>query len=454
MNPSSMYDPLFSTSEVSRLLSDREFFRAMLLFERALSESLELTSEVPSGAASALAQIDVDQLDLPAICQDGASAGNLCIPFVKALTAVVKRVDPEAAAYVHWGATSQDVIDTALLLQLRSVWRAIERDLSSTCEALAHRVVELRHTVMPGRTWLQQGPPVTMGFKMATWLDALQRHRVRMAEAAPRIFSLQFGGAVGTLAPLGKHGPEVAQLLADRLQLTLPSISWHTQRDRIAEFSTLLAMIVGTLGKMARDVSLLMQTEVGEFLEPVAEGKGGSSTMPHKRNPVGCAVMLSASIRTPALTSTILSAMVQEHERGLGGWHAEWETVAEITRLAAGSLANALEIARDGRTETIAMQHNLIFLKDVTMAEAASFLLARRIGKAQAHHILEKASRCAVEAGTSLLLQLQTEPEVTKHCSLAELEEAMSPATYLGATHAFINAVLEKERLWNSDASH
>jgi 3-carboxy-cis,cis-muconate cycloisomerase len=439
-----MYDPLFGTTEATHALADRAFFRAMLRFEQALSAALEATGEVPAGAAAALAQVDADALDYAQIALDGAAAGNVCIPFVKALTVAVARIDVEAAAYVHWGATSQDVIDTALLLQLRDVWQMMERDLASTCAALAERIVALRATVMPGRTWLQQGPPVTMGLKLATWLDALQRHRERRRDAATRIFALQFGGAVGTLAPLGNRGVTVSVELAQRLELTLPDIPWHTQRDRIAEFATVLAMLVGTCGKIGRDVSLLMQTEVAEFLEPAGEGRGGSSTMPHKRNPVGCAVMLSAAVRVPGLAATVLSAMVQEHERGLGGWHAEWETVAEIARLAAGSLAQTFAIAPGATADATAMHGNLDRLHGVTMAESVSFVLAKKIGRSNAHHVMERASKRALADGVPLHEALQNEPQAMEHLSVKELAAALDPSHYLGSTQLFIDAVLSR----------
>ena len=446
MNSSGMYDSLFSTPRTASLLADREFFRCMLKFEVALAEALERTQEIPAGSAKALKTIDIEQLDLPQIAAEAASAGNLCIPFVKALTVAVREKDAKAAEYVHWGATSQDVIDTALLLQLRGVWQAILTDLNALCSVLAARSDELRHAVMAGRTWLQQAPPVTLGLKMATWLDALLRNRERMLEAQERVFVLQFGGAVGTLAPLGARAPNVAAELAAELQLILPAIPWHTQRDRMAEIATVLAILAGTLGKIGRDVSLLMQTEIAEFLEPAAEGKGGSSTMPHKRNPVGSAIILSAAIRVPGLTSTVLMAMVQEHERGLGGWHAEWETIPEIARLTGGSLASALQICRDGSAEMEMMKKNLDRLHGVVMAESAAFLLARKVGKPAAHRILESASKRALAAGTSLLSELEKDREVMQHSTKEELVHALDPQRYLGAADDFINAVLQRER--------
>lgn len=454
MHRARMYDPLFTTPSVAKLLADREFFRCMLRVEVALAKALEHTGEIPAGCAQALKAIDIESLDLGRIAAEGASSGNVCIPFVKALTETIRAENPEAAGYVHWGATSQDVIDTALLLQLRPVWDMLLDGLDAICSALATRADELRHAVMAGRTWLQQGPPVTLGLKMATWLDALLRDRERMLEARERVFALQFGGAVGTLAALGQSGVAVTTELAKEVGLGVADIPWHTQRDRMGEIATVLGILAGTLGKIGRDVSLLMQTEVGEFLEPVGKEKGGSSTMPHKRNPVGCAVILAASVRIPGLVSTVLSAMVQEHERGLGGWQAEWETIPEIARLAAGSLSAALEIVRDGRVEMSAMTQNLDRLHGVPMAEAAAFLLARKIGKAAAHRVLEQASQRALAKGTSLLEELAQQPEVVQQCSREELARALDPREYLGATDAFIDAVIERNGRRRSYAAH
>ena len=448
-----MYDPLFSTPELTTVLSDRMFCQRMLQFETALARSLELCHLTPAGTAAILSTVTPETIDFEEVATAAGNAGNVCIPFVKALTAAVAAINTGAAAYVHWGATSQDVIDTALLLQLREAWKIIRRDLDLTCSALSERIPECRHMLMAGRTWLQQGPPVTLGLKMATWLDALQRQRERMTQAESRIFALQFGGAVGTLAALHDKGRDVSNVLAKQLGLTAPALPWHTQRDRIAELATLFGMLSGTLGKIARDVSLLMQTEVGEFLEPAGQGKGTSSTMPHKRNPVGSAVMLGAVTRVPALTSTMLSAMVQEHERGLGAWHAEWETIIEITRLTGGALARALDIVRGGTVEQGAIKQNLDLLRGVTMSEAAAFYLATQVGKGEAHRIVERVSKKALASRTSFLTELQQDPDVVRICDPEKLAHALDPSNYLGSADEFINAVLDQEHGWRSNAS-
>jgi 3-carboxy-cis,cis-muconate cycloisomerase len=441
-----MYDRLFGTPAMTDTFSDRNFVRQMLLFEVALAEVLQEHQVIPSGTAESLAQIDPNSFDLEILAAQAKDAGNLCIPFVKMLTAKIAKDAPKASAYVHWGATSQDVIDTALMLQARSGLALIESDLAATCDALATLIQAHRHSVMPGRTWLQQGPHLTLGFKLATWLDALQRHRERLAQARARTISLQFGGAVGTLAALGNKGAAIAHSLGRRLNLAAPAIPWHTQRDRFAELATTLGLLTGTLGKIARDVSLLMQTEVGELAEPAAAGRGGSSTMPHKRNPVYSAVMLAAATRVPGLVATMLSAMVQEHERGLGGWHAEWETLAEIFRLTAGALAGAKEIASGATVDCDAMQRNLNLLGGVTMAEAVSFEVARTLGKTEAHRILEEVSRRAVRDGISMLDALTQEPSLREYFAREDFKRMLAPNNYLGSSDEFIENVLTQQR--------
>jgi 3-carboxy-cis,cis-muconate cycloisomerase len=448
-----MYDPLFSTPEMISALRDTEFFRAMLQVEVALAEAEEECGVVPGGISAALRDIQIEDLDLTQICNAATFSGNLCIPFVKTLTSAVQQLHPKAADYVHWGATSQDVQDTALLLQLRVGWQIVQRDLNVLCSSIADRIAALPEEPMAGRTWLQQGPPVTLRLKMATWLDALQRHRERASEAQDRIFALQFGGAVGTLASLRESGQRVAAAMAERLSLSLPSIPWHTQRDRIAELATLLGMLCGSLGKIARDVSLLMQNEVAEFLEPDGEGRGGSSTMPHKRNPVGCAVMLSAATRTPGLVSGTLSAMVQEHERGLGSWQSEWEPLTELLRLTAGSIARGTETVREGVISVSSMQRNLTLLRGVPMAEAVTFVLAEKIGKTRAHNLVQQVSGRALSSGHSLLEELKSEPGIAAHLSPEELAQLVRPENYLGSARGFVEAVLEQETKWRTNAS-
>src|ERR1700744_134337 len=310
----------------------------MLSFESALAKAESRASVIPAAAIQAISeQCKAPLFDIDALARAAKSSGNVAIPLVKALTAQVAKYDAEAARYVHWGATSQDVIDTGLILQLRGALACVASNLDKLAKGLAELAGAHRSTVMVGRTWMQQALPTTFGAKVAGWLDAIDRHRERLRETQHRCLVLQFGGAVGTLAALHEKSDEVAKHLAEELKLPLAEIPWHSHRDRVAEIATTLGLVVGTLGKIATDISLLSQTEVAEVFEPAEKGRGGSSTLPHKRNPVTCAAVISAATRVPGLVGTMLAAMPQEHERGLGGWHAEWETLPEIVSLAGGT---------------------------------------------------------------------------------------------------------------------
>ena len=435
-----IYDALFSTPAMTAVFSDTELLRCMVRFEAALGAALEQAGVAPAGTAAAIAAVQPDDLDLAKISVDARATGNLCIPFVKALTSAVEKDNPAAAAYVHWGATSQDVQDTAMVLQAKAAWAILEQQVDALCAALAPLAAQYRQTVLAGRTWLQQGPPVTLGLKIAGWLDALLRHRERMQEVRRRAFALQFGGAVGTLAALGDKGSFIAAKLAAELGLELPTLPWHTHRDRMAELAATLGLLTGTLGKIGRDVSLLMQTEVGECMENA--GSGGSSTMPHKRNPVSAAIMLSAAVRVPPLVATMLSAMVQEHERGLGGWHAEWETLPEIFRLTAGSMDAAISMAHALHADESAMTKNLEILHGAAMSEALAFALAAKAGKQKAHAMVEEITRRALNSGNSLLKTACGDERVSEIFSAAELERMLRPETYLGCSAQWVDDVL------------
>ena len=442
-----LLDPLFTTEQARDIFSDRGMLQGLLDFEAALARALTRAGVAPSGVAAAIqAQCKAELFATDTLARDAALAGNLAIPLVKALTAAVAKSDEKAAGFVHWGATSQDAIDSGLVLQLRSALDLMLPQLADLSEALARIADQHRSTLLAGRTWLQQATPVTFGLKAAGWLDAVNRHRARLAAARKQVLVLQFGGAVGTLAALGTHGPAVARALAEELQLELPSIPWHTHRDRFAEVATALGLLVGTLGKIARDVSLMAQTEVGEALEPAAPGKGGSSTLPHKRNPVGCAVVLAAAIRVPALVSTMLAAMVQEHERGLGGWHAEWETLPEIFLLAAGALAQTTQIVSGLEVHEAAMAHNLAATHGLILAEAVAIALANHIGRMPAHHLIEKVSHQALESGRPFREVLVEDKQIRQHLSPAEIEKLLDPKNYTGSAQSMIDQVLADHR--------
>ncbi len=439
----SLLDPLFGWEVTDQIFSDSTRIQRMLDFEAALAEAEARLNVIPKSAAGPIRNCcEARRFDLPSIGQAAASAGNLAIPLIKELTNLVARSDQEAARYVHWGATSQDAIDTGLVLQLRDGCDAIEADLDRLCERLTELALEHRATPLPARTWMQQAVPTVFGLKVAGWLDALTRHRARLKAMRQRVLVLQFGGAAGTLASLGTDGMKVAQELAKELKLGLPALPWHSHRDRIAEVGTTLALLVGTLGKIARDISLQAQTEIAEVFEPSGDGRGGSSTMPHKRNPVGCAMILSAAVQVPALAAVLLSAMPQEQERGLGGWHVEWQTLPELTRRCGGALHHMLQLMTGLEVDTIRMRQNLDVTQGLIFAEAVTMALATRIGKPAAHRIVEEASKQAVARKTSLRESLSANSEVTTYLNSAELDKLFDPLHYLGVANEFIDRAI------------
>lgn len=417
----------------------------MLDVEAALASALADAQVIPAAAVDPIRKMcEVQFLDVDALVVAAASGGNLAIPLVKQLTAAVKRIDPEAARYVHWGATSQDIIDSGLMLQAKDTLDLMMRQIDALIATLATQAQRHRATPMVGRTWLQQALPITLGLKFAQWLDAMVRHRERLLAARERAICLQFGGAAGTLASLGDKAPAVLARLASLLALPEAPIPWHTQRDRIAELACCWGMVSGSLGKIARDISLQMQTEVAELAEPAGAGKGGSSTMPHKRNPVGCAAVLTAAIRVPPLVSTILAGMVQEHERALGGWQAEWEALPDIARLVCGSLSIIEETVAGLEVNTKRLAANLDVTQGLILGEAVMLALGDALGRLEAHHLVEAASKRAVSEGRSLLSVLSDDPQVGAHLPEGELTSLLNPANYVGQSTRFIDMVLEQ----------
>ncbi|MBI6708847.1 3-carboxy-cis,cis-muconate cycloisomerase [Pseudomonas syringae] len=444
-----LFDAYFMQPEMREIFSDEGRVQGMLDFEAALARAQARVGLIPPEVVADIElSCDARLFDFDALAIAIGSAGNSAIPLVKALGKQIAARSAEAERYVHMGATSQDVMDSGLVLQLRRAIVLLERDLSRLADAMAEQAQCHACTPLAGRTWLQQATPVTLGMKIAGWLGAVTRHRQRLNEIKPRLLCLQFGGASGSLAALGDQAFSVAEALADELQLALPEQPWHTQRDRLVEFAGLLGLIAGSLGKLGRDVSLLMQTEVGEVFEPSAPGKGGSSTMPHKRNPVGAAVMISTATRAPGLVGTMLSAMPQEHERSLGLWHAEWETLPELCCLVSGSLQQALQVIPGLQVDAERMAINLQSTKGLVLAEAVSIALAQRIGRDAAHHLIEQCCRRAVEQSAHLRQVLGETPQVSEQFSSDELDRLLDPAHYLGqARHWVERAVAEHTRI-------
>jgi len=450
---SALLGPLFGAPDVSALFTDSARVQGMLDFEAALARAEAQAAMIPASAAPAIAaKCRAELFSIEELAVATARTGNPAIPLVSRLTALVAADDAEAARYVHWGATSQDAMDTGLVLQLRRFLELLRADLDRLAAALARLAERHQATPLVGRTWLQHAVPVTMGLKAAGWLDAIERHQGRVVAAGQGVLVLQFGGAAGTLAALGERGLAVAEGLARDLDLTLPALPWHAHRDRLAEVATALGLLVGTLGKIARDVSLLMQTDVAEAFEPGGEGRGGSSTMPHKRNPVTAAVVLAAATRAPGLVATLLSAMVQEHERGLGGWHAEWETLPSLCILAAGALRQTVETIEGIELDPGQMLANLDATRGQILAEAVTMMLGSRMGRLAAHELVEHACREATASRRHLKEVLARDPVATRHLTPADLDHLFEPKNYVGMASAFVNRVLAN-RLESSTAS-
>ena len=434
---------LFSTPEMTRVFSPTEQLRAMTRFEWALSCALESNGRAETGSGAVLEQLlEADFVDMGALLLQAKEAGNVAIPFVRQLTHAVMARSEAAARSVHLGATSQDVLDTALVLQMREALHLLEAALARMDEALSGQVRRHRDTVMQGRTWLQPGPPITLGLKLAGVLAALRRDRERIRAEANRVLVMQFGGAVGTLASLGTAGGAISAELARLLNLAEPELPWHTQRDRLVAIVQALAILTGTLAKFGRDVALLMQAEVGEVTEGAAEGRGGSSTMPHKHNPVASAALIAIHAKMPGLAATLLHAMPQEHERGPGLWQAEWDTVPEAFCLASASVAYAIEIAEGLQVDAGRMHANMEATLGLPMSEAVSVALAPRMGRVAAHHLLRQAADRAQAENRRLSDVLKQMPEVKAHLSDAEIDELLDARNYLGSAQRFINQVV------------
>jgi len=436
---------LFSTPEMTRVWAPQEQLRAMMRFEWALTCALEKQGLAEPGSGSVMESLlDADFVDVDRLRHEVKAAGNIVIPFVKQLTAAVKAQNEGASRAVHLGATSQDVLDTAMVLQMRGGIKVLSERVERLDRALVEQVRTHRDTVLSGRTWLQPGPPITLGLKLAGTLAALRRHRERIRPAAQRGLVLQFGGAVGTLATLGDAAGPVSAEVARILELHEPELPWHTQRDRLAEMVQVLALLTGSLAKFARDIALLMQAEVGEASEGGDGERGGSSTMPQKHNPVACAAVIAAHARMAGLAATMLYALPQEHERGLGLWQAEGETVPEAFRLAAAALTYSVDIAENLKVDTARMQANFDALLGVTMSEAVSAALAAAIGRSSAHDLLREATAQALREKRHLRDVLKEMPQVTAHLSSGEIDGLMQQGNYLGSAQRFIDRVLER----------
>ena len=434
---------LFSTPEMTETFSLSRQLRAMMQFEWALTCALEKQRMADADAGAIVGSlIDAEFVDTSALVHAAFRTGNIAIPFVEQLIATVQQQNEPASRMIHFGATSQDVLDTALVLQLREALRLIVSQIDRLDTALVTQIKTHAETVITGRTWLQPGPPTTFGLKLAGTLAALRRHKTRIDAAAERVLVLQFGGAVGTLAALGSEGENISAEMARVLGLKEPELPWHTQRDNLVEVAAALGLLIGGLGKIAKDIALLMQAEVGEVSEATGDGQGGSSSMPQKHNPVACAAVLAAAARVPGLVSTMLVSMQQEHERGLGLWQAEWDTLPEICKLAAAALGRTIEIAEGLVVDAARMASNLEAMLGLPQSEAVSAAMAPLIGRSAALDLVRKACVQARDRNQHLSEVLKKMPEVTAHLTPAEIDRLLQPGEYLGSAMRFIKRVV------------
>jgi 3-carboxy-cis,cis-muconate cycloisomerase len=444
---SALLGPLFSSGEMRALFADKAVIGRMLQFENALARAEVAAGVIPSKAASAIdAACKPSLYDAAAIGKAAGLAGNVAIPFVKALTAQVAHKDADASRFVHWGGTSQDVIDTANSLAFRAGAKLLARDLQRTVRGLVRLSEKHRKTPVIARTLMQHALPTTFGLKLANEAAAFARAAQLLDTAVEKACVLQFAGAAGTLAALGRKGPAVAKRLASELKLPPAGGPWHAQRDRIAELASALGIVIGTCGKFARDISLHMQTEVGEVFEPAAKGRGGSSAMPHKRNPALSFQILASANLAPGLVASVLSGMVQEHERATGGWQSEWIAMPQLFLLASGALERTAEIAEGMEVHRERMRKNLDLTNGLIMAESAQLALRASLGKNEAHELLEDASRKALRSNRHLMEILVTDPRVSKVLTRKLLQALFDPLSYLGSANEFQDQALRSAR--------
>ncbi|HTZ74183.1 MAG TPA: adenylosuccinate lyase family protein [Candidatus Aquilonibacter sp.] len=444
--PGRLIESLANTPEYAEIFSDTSLVQAMLDFEAALAKAESSAGVIPATAADAIAKsAKAENFAIDELAARGLRAGTLSIPLVKALTERVRAVDQKSARFVHWGATSQDVSDTAMALLLRRARTVLAEDAARLQAALRRASDEHANTVMLGRTLLQAAPPITLGLKIAGWFGAVRRSWKRVDEAFADVAIVQFGGAVGTLASLGDKALPVAGELAKQLGLALPPAPWHAQRDRLAAVVCSCGIYVGALAKMAKDISLLMQSEVAEVFEPGGDGRGGSSAMPQKRNPIACALALAAGNRVPGYVASFLSGMPQEQERGVGGWHAEAATIARTIEDTGLALNSMQEAAGGLRVDRARMEKNIASTQGAVFAERAMMMLGAQLGRDSAHALLEEAVRQAEQNEMNLTDTLAAMTQVTAILPREQLSELTDPKSYLGAAETFRKQLLASD---------
>ena len=437
---STVFRHIFTSEPMRQIFSDENRVQCYLDIEAALALVQARLGLIPQRAAEEItSKCTLDIIDMTMLKSKTELIGYPVLPVVQQLVAACS---DHLGEYCHWGATTQDITDTATIMQIRQALTLIEDDLSTISGHLAALARRYRDTPMAGRSNLQQAVPITFGYKVATWLSAIERHRQRLAELRPRVLVGEFGGAAGTLASLGTAGLEVQEGLMTELGLGQPEIAWHTARDRIAEVGCFLGLVTGTLGKIATDVKLLMQTEVGEVFEPYAKDRGSSSTMPQKRNPISCNYIHACMAMVRQLVAALLDAMVEDHERSTGPWEIEWIAVPEIFLLSAGALQQARTLLADLEVDATRMRANLDITGGLIGTEAVMMGLAPYLGRQRAHDLVYDISRQASVSGRSLLDLLAESEEIAASLDRAALARLLDPAEYLGLSGEMVDRVL------------
>jgi 3-carboxy-cis,cis-muconate cycloisomerase len=445
--PSLIQARMASSAEMPAVFCDEALIRHALAFEAGLAKAQAECGVIPQGAATCIAEAaQTLKFDPRGLAEAAARAGTLAIPLVKQLGEEVAKMDRDAAGYVHFGATSQDLADTALVLQMSEGMALLKPHIARLAEGLAALAEKHRGTVMLARTLMQPALPMSFSVKTASWLIGVEDGLSRLSRESEQALALQLGGAAGTLSALGDKGIDVARRLASLLDLSLAPMPWHTRRDAVAGLASALGILTGSLGKIARDLSLLSQAEIGEVAEPSGQGRGGSSTMPHKQNPIGSMVALAAATRTPGLVATLLSAMVQEHERALGGWQAEAPTLALLFEAADGATLAMADVIDGLKVDPAAMRRNLERLNGLVLAERLMLALAPKLGRNTAHRTVEDLSRRAVAENRQLRDIALAEKSITTELSPGLIKQIFDPSTYLGASEAFVDNALAVHR--------
>ena len=438
-----LFRDAFGTPGMREVFSDRTLIGRYVEVEIALAKAEAKCGVIPVEAADAIArQADASGLDLDVLRQETDNVGYPILPLVHQIA----KQCGDAGRYVHWGATTQDIMDTAVVLQLREGLRLIEADISSLRRTLADLSRRHRDTPMAGRTHLQQALPITFGYKTSIWLAMFDRHAERLQQLKPRLFVGQFAGAAGTLASLGDKGFAVHQALCEELGLGVPVSTWHVARDSFAEAVNWLALVTGSLGKIALDIMIMASTEFAEVYEPFVKGRGASSTMPQKRNPISSELMLAAAKAVRQHAGLMLDATIHDFERATGPWHAEWIAIPESFVLTAGALHQAKFALSGLIVDEAQMAKNLDISRGLIVAEAVMMGLAPQLGRQEAHDVVYDACRHANEAHLSLQEVLMSDPRVTSTIDQATIERLTSPKNYLGLAPQMVDRVLNSMR--------